>query len=450
ADRIYRHYYQTMVFHPDSSIARFMQTADQLQLAIIAESARWGDRGVSNPRNKMDDWVPAVNRVVNDFFPYRSDILKNQLMAENLYVSLLPPVIKKDGMVAPQTTIPVSRKVTITMENPNSNGTVYYTTDGIDPRSPGGNLSAGALALAGFEASVDILPGTVLKARTRYTNQWSPLHEVWFQDENVLNSLKITELHYHPANVGTVSGRDLEFIELKNTGTTTLDLSGLAFTDGVEMTFPDGTALEPQQFVVIASNDSVFTSFYDLAPSFVYSGQLSNGGEKVVLSNPDGEEIIAFTFYDEYPWPMAADGDGYSLVSTLINPVGDPDTYQYWMLSGYVGGSPFADDPSSTITSVPLPDLNPTGLRVELFPNPVQNEVSLNFTTEQQGEVKIQLYDLDGRMVETWVDEYLPTGNHHKLIRMNGLNISPGLYFVMARSHTSVITRKLIYHPFGD
>lgn len=447
ADRVYRHFYQNGVFHPDSSEARFMETANELQLAIIAESARWGDMGVSNPRNKLDDWVPAVNRVINDYFPYRTDIVKDQLLDENLYISLQPPIIKKDGAVAAQTTIPIAQEITIIMENPNPNGTVYYTINGNDPRVAGGAFSGNANVIAGNTASIDVAPGTIIKARTLYQSIWSPLHEVYFQDTGLFNSLKITELHYHPADVDTIDGIDLEFIELKNTGFTTLDLSGIAFTDGIEMTFPEGSILEPQQFVVIASNDTVFTSFYGLTPSYAYSGQLSNGGEKVVLETADGEEIISFTYSDEYPWPLEADGDGYSLVSMVINPTGDPDTYQYWMLSKNINGSPFADDPSSTITSLPATEMQKDGFHIQLFPNPARNEVQINFTTEETEKIEIGLYNLDGRLVNQLVDKYLPGGTYQEVIQLDGMNITPGLYLVVARSNSFVNTRKLIYQP---
>jgi len=286
-----------------------------------------------------------------------------------------------------------------------------------------------------------------LKARTRHQSSWSPLHEVWFQDANLLNNLKITELHYHPADIDVIDGRDLEFLELKNTGTTTIDLSVLAFTDGVEMTFPQGSLLEPQQFVVLASNDTVFTSFYGIAPSFAYTGQLSNGGEKVVLSNTNGEEIISFTYFDEYPWPVAADGDSYSLVSILINPTGDPDTYQYWMLSKNINGSPFADDPSSVITSAPAMQKMQDGPDVQLFPNPAQNEIQINFTTEKTENIEIGLYNLDGRLVKTLVNQYLPGGSYQEIIQLDGMKITPGLYVVVARSNSSVSSLKLIYQP---
>ena len=70
--------------------ALFRERADQIELAIIAESARWGD---SKPfdedgrtwRTRDDDWVPAVDRVLEDWMPYRTAIVIEQLREADLW-----------------------------------------------------------------------------------------------------------------------------------------------------------------------------------------------------------------------------------------------------------------------------------------------------------------------------------------------------------------------------
>jgi len=68
--------------------ALFQARADELETAIIAESARWGDARPSNaddPRTKNDDWLPAIARVVDGFFPRRTQIVIDQLTQARLY-----------------------------------------------------------------------------------------------------------------------------------------------------------------------------------------------------------------------------------------------------------------------------------------------------------------------------------------------------------------------------
>lgn len=66
----------------------FQARADEIDMAIIAESARWGDAHPSrtdNPRTKLDDWAPAVQLVINGFFGPRTQIVISQLQAAGLY-----------------------------------------------------------------------------------------------------------------------------------------------------------------------------------------------------------------------------------------------------------------------------------------------------------------------------------------------------------------------------
>ena len=76
------------------------------------------------------------------------------------------------------------------------------------------------------------------------------------------SSLAVTEIMYHPPSLGATNGDEFEFLELKNTGTNTLDLSGLQFTDGIAFAFTNGTRLAPGQFFVLARNPAAFAAKY--------------------------------------------------------------------------------------------------------------------------------------------------------------------------------------------
>ncbi|MFZ5896927.1 MAG: CotH kinase family protein [Myxococcota bacterium] len=58
----------------------------EIESAIVAESARWGDAQRPNqPRTKNGDWAPAVKRVVDGFFAKRTPIVIQQLTKAGLY-----------------------------------------------------------------------------------------------------------------------------------------------------------------------------------------------------------------------------------------------------------------------------------------------------------------------------------------------------------------------------
>ena len=81
----------------------------------------------------------------------------------------------------------------------------------------------------------------------------------------------------------------MEFLELKNTGTNTLDLSGLQFTDGLTFTFTNGTRLGPGAFVVLVRNAAAFAVKYPgVTVQGLYTGKLDNNGETLTLAHPLG------------------------------------------------------------------------------------------------------------------------------------------------------------------
>lgn len=168
--------------------------------------------------------------------------------------------------------------------------------------------------------------------------------------DSTLFDLRITEIHYHPKDPETTGGDSLEFIELKNTGTRLLQIGTLAFTDGITYTFPSGTSLESGGFIVLASNANEFRRRYDTAPFDIYSGQLSNSGEEVVLQEmASGTVITGVEYSDDVPWPEAADGDGYSLVPFSRNPGRDQNDPTLWRCSFAVDGSPGEDEPGIVV-----------------------------------------------------------------------------------------------------
>ena len=71
ADHVYRHFFNGGLLTPDVSIARIQRRAKEVEMAVIAESARWGDSKRSTPLTKQD-WQNEINRIVNSYLPGRT------------------------------------------------------------------------------------------------------------------------------------------------------------------------------------------------------------------------------------------------------------------------------------------------------------------------------------------------------------------------------------------
>src|SRR5262249_43925298 len=194
---------------------------------------------------------------------------------------------------------------------------------------------------------------TVLRARVLSNSVWSALIEPTFYTAQDFSKLLVSEIMYNPPALGATPGDELEFLELKNTGTNTFDLSGVSFTAGINFNFTNGKHLGPGQFFVLGRNVAALTSKYPgLVVHGIYTGKLDNGGEKITLAHVLGGTILAFDYKDSGRWPVAADGFGFSLVPKDATPTPDPGTPATWRASAAPDGSPGADDPSVTIAGI--------------------------------------------------------------------------------------------------
>ncbi len=65
---------------PERAVPLLQARADEIALAVIAESARWGDaRRPDRPRTKNEDWLPALEKTKSAFLGARTPIVIEQL-----------------------------------------------------------------------------------------------------------------------------------------------------------------------------------------------------------------------------------------------------------------------------------------------------------------------------------------------------------------------------------
>ena len=101
---------------------------------------------------------------------------------------------------------------------------------------------------------------------------------------------------------------------------------------------------------MLVSNPTAFTNKYPgERVDGVYTNNLSNAGQTVALVHAAGAAIFSVKYGTRPPWPSSADGTGFSLVPVNPNLNPDPNNPLNWRASTVIGGSPGADDPSSSI-----------------------------------------------------------------------------------------------------
>jgi hypothetical protein len=222
----------------------------------------------------------------------------------------------------------------------------------------------------------------LITARTLVGSDWSAPAEAYFLIDTIpadAGNLVISEFHYRPADADAseiaadFSDRDdFEFIEFMNSGSQTINLSGVRFIAGI--TFDFSTAgirtLEPGEHLLIVNDLAAFEQRYGNALSSQiageYSGNLSNDGELLTLVDASDLNIHSFTYNDQSPWPEGADGDGFTLVliSPSQQPVPDHGDPASWRASLATGGSPGESDGTNytdwrIANGLPNPEIDP-------------------------------------------------------------------------------------------
>ena len=190
-----------------------------------------------------------------------------------------------------------------------------------------------------------------------------------------VSNLVISEIMYHPAPpsaaeiaAGYTTDDLFEYVEVMNIGANPISLTGVRFMTGISYDFASGTTLAAGARLVIPNNRAAFLARYPgaaaslAAGAFLNASKLDNAGETLVLVSAAGIDIRNFAYDDSDPWPVAADGDGYSLV--LVAPATNPDhsLASSWRASPRVGGSPGEGDTITGFTGDPVADADNDGL----------------------------------------------------------------------------------------
>jgi hypothetical protein len=289
-------------------------------------------------RREMLALIPSMETEIPQWARDRQSIFFGHMLPYGLLASSNAPAFSQFGGRVP-------RGFNLAMTN--LAGTIYYTTDGTDPRVR--FTSAIAPIAAAYTGPVPLASTTTVLARSLQGTNWSALSEAAFTVESLGLPLRITEIMYNPSG-----GSTYEFLELQNTGNVTLDLGGMSL-DGVNFIFKEGTTLAGGARLVLGANTdtNAWKTRYPGVQVFGwFSGSLNNAGERLALLNRNGDIIASVDYKPRDGWPAAA-GAGASL--EIIRTEGDPNDPANWQSSAQAGGTPSA---ANSLVSPPLIFLN--------------------------------------------------------------------------------------------
>ena len=439
ADHVYKHFFNGGALTPQANIDRFLSRKEEINLAIIAESARWGDSKREPAFTRDGAWLTEINHIVEGFLPTRTNVVLGQLKSKGWYPGIDPPAFSAESGL-------VSRGFQLSMTAPR--GQIYYTTDGTDPvrtleTSTGDTVFVSDNALQ-YKESLVIDQTTRIKARVFDNVNWSAVHEATLYVLKGMENLRITEIQYHPLDENSEDDDDgeYEFIELKNIGNETLDLSGVYFSRGVTYTFANSAALGPDSFIVLASDNSAFFTRYGFQAFGEYEGRLDNNGETLALNSALGDTLIKICYADQYPWPRSADGDGYSIVSRDQDPCQNQNDAASWMASREINGNPGRDNiPVSVEENQHRTDPDAYELK-QNYPNPFNPVTTIAYQLPESSMVRLSVYNITGQLIKTLVNEYKNAGNYR--VTWNAADVESGLYLFRIQAGKFIDVKKCL------
>ena len=233
--------------------------------------------------------------------------------------------------------------------------------------------------------------------------------------------LVISKINYNPNSAQLGDTNEQEFIEITNTGSTTVDLTGVYFGGtGFVYQFEPNTVLGAGRFVRLANDADTFRDVYGTIALGEFTRNLSNGGEQLLLLDAFGNVIDEVFYDDSNPWPEAADGNGPYL--QLNNLTADNNNPVNWSAS--------TEPLEGAVLSV---NDHPAGV-LQVFPNPSSKVLSVIASNSIE---TIALLSLQGNTVmEIAVNEL-----------SYDLDLSlftSGAYLLKVKTTSGIIMRKII------
>ncbi len=234
-------------------------------------------------------------------------------------------------------------------------------------------------------------------------------------------SLVITKIDYNPQETNEFpESDDLEFIEIKNTGTTIVDLTGIYLVKlGVSYQFANNASIAAGQSIQLAGDRDTFITKYSVEPFDVFHRDLSNNSHNLVLVDAFGNLIDEVQYFDKAPWPEGADGDGFYL--ELIDVNSDNALASNWKAS------------SDLVLDTNV--YKKSAFVFEVYPNPAENKLSIN---SKEIIEKITIFNLLGQEIRAYKVNF-------KSGKIDISALHKGAYFLNLKLINGISVSKMIF-----
>ncbi|MDC0979682.1 CotH kinase family protein [Balneolaceae bacterium] len=303
----------------------------------------------------------------------------------------------------------------------------------------GVDIPVRAIPRNGFEFSG--WTGDILSSESAITIQAGMNITAHFSPSTDTLGLVISEIMYNANN----SQDSEDWIELYNGKNSPLDLTDWVVKDednSHEFRFAPSTTLQANEYAVIVRDSILFKTIYTHPVRIL--GQmnyaLGGGGDQVRVFDAFGSLIDSVEYNDAAPWPLAADGEGYSL--ELIDLSSDNSLPQSWRASNNLLGSPGLLNGLATSSEANSPD-KPIQFKLnQNYPNPFNPSTWISFSLPEATTARIEIYSSLGQKIMDLAEGHYAAGYHH--IQWDADHFASGVYFYRLVTSEFSDTKKML------
>lgn len=215
-----------------------------------------------------------------------------------------------------------------------------------------------------------------------------------------------------------------DWIEIYNPTLKAVNLSGMYLSDDpgnlTRWRFPANDVLLDSKAYLLVWCDN------DLGQSGWHTNfKLDGDGEYIFLSASDGVTIT--------------DSLSFDAQQTDISYGRTPDGADIW---DFMQPSPNAANPTTNIDE----EIAPGTFKLNLYPNPFNNELTISYHLNKRSEVSFQIFDVTGQLI--WIRKENRFSGFHKIHwqagNFEGHEISSGIYFLRMQAGQQHFFRKII------
>ena len=312
ADLVYKHVLREGgAMTKTNAVLRFRARMAEIDDAIVCEAARWGH--VPSQRRRSD-WLKSCQDCLN-FIEARGPVLLSLYRQLGWYPSIDAPAVTNaagERLLGGETVGTGARVFATGGEG----GTVWYTTDGSDPRLEGGAVNEASAAAFPDETGLPVPPeGVTLKLRVRSPDgEWSAIEELSLAGEPVDYAALADALRVAAVYTSTDGDGDTgEFIVLTNLAADAIvDLSGARL---VAWNAKKQSEAKPSLTISFDSGSIGAGESLTLEQSSAFNGgKLTNSQVGLRLYDATNS-LVLDCFVDADWWGGACDGTGAFFVA---------------------------------------------------------------------------------------------------------------------------------------